>query len=119
MIRSEIGPLTSSDGVQVTDSQHVAKLLLNNPFSSEFDTSILPTTNTSDDNSSNINLEYSLPNFVITTNEVLKSLQSLEINKNPGPDKVYLIQGAKYPSPSQLYSICLCDKASSLRIRKT
>lgn len=36
-------------------------------------------------------LEQALPNFVITTDEVLKALQSLKTNTSPGPDNVYPI----------------------------
>ena len=85
-IRSGIGPLTNNDGALVTDSQHIANLL-NNYFSSVFNTNSLPPTTTY--TSTNVNLEHVLPNFEITTDEVHKALDSLKTNKSPGPDKVY------------------------------
>lgn len=82
--------MTNSGGTLVTDNKHLA-ILSNNYFSSVFNASSLPTTstNTGDENSTNVNLEHALSNFGMTTSEVRKALQFLTTNRNPGPDKVH------------------------------
>lgn len=88
VIRSRFGPLTNSD----SDYQHTVANILNNYFSSMFDISSgLPTTTTgtSDDKGTNVNINNELPNFAITTDEVLKALQSDKTSKSPRPDKLY------------------------------
>lgn len=87
-----------------------------------FSVSRLPTTtppHTSDDNSTEVNPEHTLPNFAITTDEFLKAFQSLKTNESPEPDKVYAMLLKEIKSeispPSQPYSACPY-KASSLLI---
>lgn len=87
MNRSRLGPLTNSD----SDCQHTVANILNNYFSSMFDTgSNLPasTTGTSYDKGTNVNINHELPNFAITTDEVLGALQSDKTSKSPRPDKL-------------------------------
>ena len=73
--------------------------MLSNYFTSVFNASAEDdpiTNNNSDINDETgsaplTNLERSLPNFDINTEDVLKAINDLKTNKSPGPDNIYPI----------------------------
>ena len=95
-IRSGIGPLKDSADNLVTNDQSMATML-NNYFSSVFNIpaeEVLITNNDSDtiDETGSApltDLEHTLPNFDINTEDVLKAINGLKTNKSPGPDNIY------------------------------
>ena len=95
-IRSGIGPLKDSAGNLVTNDQCMASML-NNYFGSVFNAPAEDDPNTDNDSDTNDetgsaplnNLEHTLPNFNINTEDVLKAINCLKTNKSPGPDNIY------------------------------
>lgn len=84
VLTSTIGPLITKDGKQIENDIDMANTL-NDYFSSVFTTedvqSGLPTPAPQ-------SRDTTLPGFTITENELLSVMNSMNVNKTPGPDKI-------------------------------
>ena len=82
-----IPPLQTINGDIITDDSEKATLL-NNHFTAQSTLNILPAHNPLTNNTNNIVPVPSLENIIISEQEVLRTLNSLDSNKSTGPDGI-------------------------------